>query len=336
MMIFSGCSPSEVNDLEQNKNIEKQDKELNSNGEEDVMIEKLEEDVMIEKPEEDALKTDWYTGSCTVSSDERTVITHEELIEFRLFRPNLTVEGALKEGFKLEETMSGIECTNEYVMYFFLEEGNTPYAMEIFDKSEFKAPRDIMIGDSFQDVLCLLPNENEWSIEEGGYIYGKENNFDLPPEHSASSYIDNNGNGNLSIMTNEGLPYVQLRFNSGYLDTIAYYYIYLNQRYIKETKRLMQCCQRFLDDIRVDVKMVTIFQEDEKIENYEDEIGSSYLLYFRKDTSSSETDWCRSELVWAGYKKQGIDIEKSGTSELGITPHDIKDCLQVFRNTQYT
>lgn len=54
------------------------------------------------------------------------------------------------------------------------------------------------------------------------------------------------------------------------------------------------------------------------------EIGSSYILDLAKNTSSNETDWYCSELVWAAYKNQGIDIEVGGLhGEPGITPHDI-------------
>lgn len=54
------------------------------------------------------------------------------------------------------------------------------------------------------------------------------------------------------------------------------------------------------------------------------ELGSSYSLDFAHDRSSSETDWYCSELAWAAYKNQGIDIETTGwLNEPGITPRDI-------------
>ncbi|MBR6307283.1 MAG: hypothetical protein IKR39_01625 [Lachnospiraceae bacterium] len=54
------------------------------------------------------------------------------------------------------------------------------------------------------------------------------------------------------------------------------------------------------------------------------ELGSSYSLDFAHDRSASETDWYCSELAWAAYKNQGIDIETTGwLNEPGITPRDI-------------
>jgi hypothetical protein len=53
------------------------------------------------------------------------------------------------------------------------------------------------------------------------------------------------------------------------------------------------------------------------------ELGSTYSLDFAKDYTSSETDWYCSELVWAGYKIQGYDIEVDSNGEPGVTPRDI-------------
>lgn len=62
------------------------------------------------------------------------------------------------------------------------------------------------------------------------------------------------------------------------------------------------------------------------------ELGSSYSLDFAKDTSSSETDWYCSELVWAAYKNQGIDLETDDLllNEPGITPRDIIRSSEVY------
>lgn len=53
------------------------------------------------------------------------------------------------------------------------------------------------------------------------------------------------------------------------------------------------------------------------------QLGKKYVLDFSKDTSAKEKDWYCSELVWAAYKNQGIDIEDTGITEPGVTPRDI-------------
>lgn len=92
-----------------------------------------------------------------------------------------------------------------------------------------------------------------------------------------------------------------------------------------------------LDDKRCDDKAVTVLrvknattsQINAAVSFCVGELGSKYMLDFQKDTSSSETDWYCSELVWAAYKNQGIDLEVSGINEPGITPRDIKRCNKV-------
>lgn len=55
------------------------------------------------------------------------------------------------------------------------------------------------------------------------------------------------------------------------------------------------------------------------------QLGKDYFLDLAKDTSSTEANWYCSELVWAAYKNQGIDIEVSGSKDKspGIWPIDI-------------
>lgn len=88
-----------------------------------------------------------------------------------------------------------------------------------------------------------------------------------------------------------------------------------------------------LDDTRVDDKAVTILRvssattsnKNSAVSFCVSQLGKNYNLDLAKDTSKDEKDWYCSELVWAAYKNQSIDIEVSGNGELGITPHDIRD-----------
>ena len=87
-----------------------------------------------------------------------------------------------------------------------------------------------------------------------------------------------------------------------------------------------------LDDTRIDERKGTVLRVksasttviNNAVSFCVGELGSKYSLDFAKDRSSSETNWYCSELVWAGYKNQGIDIEVGGINEPGITPRDIK------------
>ncbi|MBQ1410530.1 MAG: hypothetical protein IIY94_04565 [Oscillospiraceae bacterium] len=94
-----------------------------------------------------------------------------------------------------------------------------------------------------------------------------------------------------------------------------------------------------LDDTRVDDKAVTILRvsgaTSTKVNNAvsfcQGELGSRYFLDFAKDHSASETDWYCSELVWAAYYNQGINIEVGGLhGEPGVTPRDILRCSLTY------
>lgn len=72
------------------------------------------------------------------------------------------------------------------------------------------------------------------------------------------------------------------------------------------------------------VKDATKEQKQKAVEFCIRQLGGSYNLDFAHDYSEDETDWYCSELVWAAYYNQGIDIEtKKGINEPGITPRDI-------------
>ena len=52
------------------------------------------------------------------------------------------------------------------------------------------------------------------------------------------------------------------------------------------------------------------------------QLGKGYRLDLGKNTSGNEKDWYCSELVWAAYKNQGVDLETS-SGEPGVTPRDL-------------
>ena len=54
------------------------------------------------------------------------------------------------------------------------------------------------------------------------------------------------------------------------------------------------------------------------------QLGKPYYLDFMLDLEENQPDWYCSELVWAAYFRNGIDLEnRSSLSEPGITPRDI-------------
>lgn len=87
-----------------------------------------------------------------------------------------------------------------------------------------------------------------------------------------------------------------------------------------------------LDDERVGDKGVSVYrvhaanvtQKYAALQFCIGQLNKAYSLDFGKHTSPDEKSWYCSELVWAGYYNQGIDIETSNfINEPGVTPRDI-------------
>lgn len=112
-----------------------------------------------------------------------------------------------------------------------------------------------------------------------------------------------------------------------------FYSAEFNQKYIRVIEAISAgVCYSVLDANRIDDRHGSIYRVKNANSNCVNnavrfcvgEIGSSYCLDLAKDFSSKETDWYCSELVWAGYKNQQIDIEVGGFhGEPGVTPRDI-------------
>ncbi|MCI5937151.1 MAG: hypothetical protein MRZ36_04035 [Eubacterium sp.] len=84
-----------------------------------------------------------------------------------------------------------------------------------------------------------------------------------------------------------------------------------------------------VDDVRVDECQVTLLrtvssskQKSSSVAFAVSQIGKKYKLDLKKNTSKAEKDWYCSELVWAAYKNQGVNLETS-LGEPGVTPHDL-------------
>lgn len=92
-------------------------------------------------------------------------------------------------------------------------------------------------------------------------------------------------------------------------------------------------CRSVLVDQRVLDKDVTVYrvtnatnaQRNAAVNFCISQLGKDYALDVpAKDYDSSQADWYCSELVWAAYYRQGIDIETTGVvNEPGVTPRDI-------------
>ena len=88
-------------------------------------------------------------------------------------------------------------------------------------------------------------------------------------------------------------------------------------RSVFETERL-----EHKGDIILRVPSATHQQKHAAVDFAISQLGASYVIDLQHDTSANESDWYCSELVWAAYKRQGIDLETSDTTA-GIVPKEI-------------
>lgn len=202
-----------------------------------------------------------------------------------------------------------------------------------FEESEEKNVKKYL--EEYYNVLNLEDRGQEVGTLSGGgtpyyYDIGTSLPSDVNPDYSKYNLKDVVKKGDVIYEANGGFGV------TGHIAIVEGFYYNSDQdvTYIRVVEAInVGVVRSLLDDTRVDDKDVTIFRVDDAtssditaaISFCVGEIGSSYSLDFQKDTDSSETDWYCSELVWAAYKNEGIDIEKSGVSEPGVTPHDIRD-----------
>lgn len=94
-------------------------------------------------------------------------------------------------------------------------------------------------------------------------------------------------------------------------------------------------CRGILDDKRADAKAAYVLRVkgadqgtiNRAVSFCEAQLGKAYRLDFKHNFDRHEAHWYCSEIVWAAYFLQGINIETTGSlNEQGITPRDIYRC----------
>lgn len=166
------------------------------------------------------------------------------------------------------------------------------------------------------------------SSKSGGYYYNTGTSCPSKATYSKYNLLDTVKKGDI-IYEAAGFFYI-----AGHIAVVEGVYTRPGGgKYIRVIEAIDNGVVRsILDDTRIDerdghvlrVKNASTTVINNAVSFCVGELGSSYSLDFAHDTSASETDWYCSELAWAAYKNQGIDIETTGwLNEPGITPRDI-------------
>ncbi|KRE51508.1 hypothetical protein [Paenibacillus sp. Soil522] len=101
------------------------------------------------------------------------VLTEQEIYDFELLRSDWTKEQIGVLGLKKEVNEGAGETyfSNELVKYIFFDyiEETTPAVVDVFGESV--GPRGISVGDTFDDVMALFPQDEDWRSNVYGTHY---------------------------------------------------------------------------------------------------------------------------------------------------------------------
>ncbi|MCR5634949.1 MAG: hypothetical protein K6F90_06515 [Lachnospiraceae bacterium] len=173
-----------------------------------------------------------------------------------------------------------------------------------------------VINAWYYDIGTTLPDDAEpvydkynllGTVEKGDIIFEEKGNLGLT--------------GHVAIV--EGIFYDE-RFKTYYVRIIE-----------ARSNGLVRSC---LDDTRIDDREITVLRVkdatpdiiDYAVEFCIEELGKGYKIDLQKNHDHSQEDWYCSEITWAAYYNEGIDIEVLGEGEPGITPRDILYSEQVY------
>ncbi|MDR2888461.1 MAG: hypothetical protein LBV33_01305 [Lachnospiraceae bacterium] len=186
-----------------------------------------------------------------------------------------------------------------------------------------------------QSYYDLLPKQNPFTTYASGedtWYYDTGTDLPQPANYSKYNLLDTVVEGDVIYESKGGwgiTGHTAIVEGTYYSSTYQQYYI----RIIEATTTGV--VRSVLDDDRIDDKGSSILRVDSATPTIAlnaisfclSQLGKDYMIDFQKDTGIGEPDWYCSELVWAGYYRQGIDIETDNFfNEPGITPRDINNC----------
>lgn len=157
------------------------------------------------------------------------VLTEQDIYDFELLRSDWTKEQMGELGLKKEVNDLGGETyfSNELVEYIYFDyfEEKTPAIVDVF--GECVGPRGNNIGDTFDDVMAMFPQDEDWRSNAHGVFYGQ---FDKYKERTIgfTGYVstDENGDKDITLTTDKSL-WMRIFFQG---DVVTHYTIYLIRR----------------------------------------------------------------------------------------------------------
>jgi len=154
------------------------------------------------------------------------VLTEQDLYDFELLRFDWTKEQMEELGLEKKVNDGAGETTysNDYISYSYLDywEENAPGIIDVF--GECDGPRDISVGDKFDDVMALFPQDEDWRSNANGVFYGQFDKYKERPIGS-TGYVSTDDSGDKAItFTTDKSAWMRMFFQG---DEVTHYTIYL-------------------------------------------------------------------------------------------------------------
>mgnify|MGYP003603174701 FL=1 len=137
--------------------------------------------------------------------------------------PDWTKEQFEDIGLKKEvnDLAGEIVYSSQCVKYLF-RGTETPTAVTVYALCDVDTPRNINIGDSFDKVLSLFPQEKNWENSKFGEFYGQSYETD---QHEPTGAVGSfNGERMITLTTENVYPFIQIYFKD---DRVESYRIFL-------------------------------------------------------------------------------------------------------------
>lgn len=218
--------------------LNKTSKNINSKTAVNTSSEKLPNSVIEQSDEAQVISTEAIVITTMICDEKNmtsdgtiTKLLSDEIYNTPLIKDYLTIDLAERSDLKKEKIDEGYKYSNEFIFYYYDESGNLSWVSVISNDGNIIGPRGIIIGDCFEKVLALFPQEKDWHESENGEFYGESSESDEPflGALGKASTFDSDGINykDMTLVTETQLPFFQLNFLN---DILTEYRIYINIR----------------------------------------------------------------------------------------------------------
>lgn len=170
--------------------------------------------------------------ACTESNSSMLVsevLTEHEIYDFELLRSDWSKKQMEDMGLEKEVNELSGETTysNNSISYIFFDYNEKLIPQVVDVHGEYSGPRGIRVGDTFDEVIALFPQDEDWRSNAYGVFYGQFDKYKAMPIR-LTGYVRTNNYGDKEMtFTTEKSLWMRLFFQD---DVLTHYSIYMIRR----------------------------------------------------------------------------------------------------------